>query len=218
MVGLVQAPNLSATQLQQAQTVMTELSALVATVQPAETTPNTSTVSQAPAQPTSSDEGASTDTATDTASASSPANPDNSGTAWAPQMVKVTFSTSTVGATVSIDNLDEATVRVTNLDVSSGTLQWIGFDDSSFQYSASFTDATGKTFNALSCAGLGSEGKATLPMSAPSDPCKRMDANEAVNEIQSGETMTLRYSGDPSGVTYVPGSIVEVDSGADVPF
>jgi hypothetical protein len=77
--------------------------------------------------------------------------------------------------------------------------------------------AQDKTFDVFTCEGLGSLGTANMGSSGIIDPCVRRDARLAKNDLQPGEKMILRYRGNPSTVTYEPGSIVDLQ-GNDVQF
>jgi len=217
-VALLVTPNLSATQ--QAQAVQFANQAVTIASQALQSNPTSTladivTTSTAPAAPTMEvnvvpqDAGGTTDTGTnaitETIQTISPTMP---------KTISVSFESSTQFVTITNDT--GTRVRVVNLDVD-GTLEGFGFSGSQYQYAPSFTDAMEKTFTAFACTGLGSEGMAILPQQGPTDPCRRKDANLARNEIEPGETMTLRYA-DAKKITYQPGSIVEVDTGADVQF
>jgi len=148
----------------------------------------------------------------------------NVGSADAPvatTTISVTFqATSTGDGYVTINNTSDVAVRVTNLDVD-GTLA--GITDGpvygeGFVYAPAVKDASGNEHSVLSCTGVGSDGMVQLPGGGTIDPCRRRDANLAKNELQPGETMVLRYTGQPTAVTYQPGSIIELNSGADVQF
>jgi hypothetical protein len=135
-------------------------------------------------------------------------------------LVAVSFAPSVEGeGLVTVKNNSPITVRIKNLDVD-GTLA--GFTigtqyGQGFVYPQSFTDTQGKSFDVFTCNGLDSIGTANLGSSGMVDPCVRRDANVAKNELQPGETMILRYTGNPTKVTYQTGSIVDLN-GDDVQF
>lgn len=134
--------------------------------------------------------------------------------------ISLSVATSGDDIFVTITNDTGVAVRVKNLNVPDGVLAGVTIGSVYGQgivYAASFTDNVGKSFGVLACDGLGSLGEAVLP-GGNIDPCRRKDANLARNEIQPGERMILRYTGTQEGVTYQPGSIVEVATGADVLF
>lgn len=68
------------------------------------------------------------------------------------------------------------------------------------------------------CIGLKSLGTYPSYGNPATDPCKRMDSNIPRNELQPGETMTLRFDGTFGGLEYATGRIVEVETGKDVQF
>jgi hypothetical protein len=134
--------------------------------------------------------------------------------------ISLTVATSGPDVLVTITNDTGVAVRVKNLNVPDGVLAGVTIGSEYGQgiiYAASFTDNLGKSFGVLACDGLGSLGEAILP-GGKIDPCRRKDANIARNELQPGERMILRYTGTQESVTYQPGSIVEVATGADVLF
>jgi hypothetical protein len=137
-----------------------------------------------------------------------------------PKTIQVIFSANSDEGFVTITNTTGVTVRIKNLDVTSGTLAGISFGKTygdGYVYSGSFADSLGNTFNRFSCNGLGSLGQA-VQYGGSVDPCARKDGSGAINELQAGEMMILRYTGSPSGVTYQTGSIVEAGNGSDVTF
>jgi len=138
------------------------------------------------------------------------------GAVSAPQTISVTFATSIESeGLVTITNTLGETVRLKSLDVD-GTLAGYSYTPG-LVYQQSFKDVTGKTFDTFTCTGLGSLGLANLGSSGMIDPCMRRDAQLPKNELQPGETMTLRYTGNPTGVTYQPGSITDL-AGNEVQF
>ena len=136
------------------------------------------------------------------------------------QTISVTFATSTNSeALVTVKNTLGVAVRIKNLDVD-GTLAGftIGTEyGQGFVYPQSFKDTQGKTFDVFTCEGLGSLGSANMGSSGMIDPCLRRDARLAKNELQPEETMILRYTGNPTEITYQPGSITDLQ-GNDVQF
>jgi len=134
--------------------------------------------------------------------------------------ISVSLASSTEGeALVTVKNTLSVPVRIKNLNVD-GTL--VGFTIGTeygrgIIYPPSFKDTQGQEFNVLACNGLGSLGNANLGSSGMVDPCVRRDANLAKNELQPGETMILRYTDNPTTVTYQVGSITDLE-GKDVQF
>jgi hypothetical protein len=138
-----------------------------------------------------------------------------------PKTISVVFALLGDDGFVTITNDTGVAVRVKNLNVPGGAVAGVTIGQKygeGFVYPESFTDAVGKTFDMFTCNGLRSLGDAVVPGNSNLDPCARRDAQIAKNELQSGETMIVRYTGTPTGVTYQPGSIVEVESGNDVTF
>jgi len=146
--------------------------------------------------------------------------PEEIGTAPAPQSISVTFATSSENeGLVTVKNTLGVPVRIVNLNVD-GTLAGFTIGEmygKGYVYPPSFTDTHGETFNVFTCTGLGSLGMANLGSGGIVDPCVRRDAHLPKNELQPGETMILRYTGNPTKVTYQAGSIVDL-SGNDVQF
>jgi hypothetical protein len=201
--------------LQQAQVILVQASNLAAQVAEVQQTSTvavpeiaaTSTLAQAPVTVP----GTSTDSVGAAPAAPAPV---------VPKMISVSFSVVGQDSFVTITNNIGAAVRVKNLDVGNGTIQGISIGKKygeGYVYAPTFTDNDGNSFDRLSCTGLGSLGKAS-EYGGPVDPCVRKDSSSAINELQPGEVMILRYTGTPTGVTYQAGSIVEVDSGNDVAF
>lgn len=148
--------------------------------------------------------------------------PDELGAATPPAPAAISVSFAQSGDSeglVTVKNTLSIPVRIVDLDVD-GTL--VGFTigtmyGKGFTYPPSFTDSQGEIFNVFTCTGLDSLGVANLGTGKIIDPCARRDANLAKNELQPGETMILRYTGDPTKVTYQEGSIVDLD-GNDIQF
>jgi hypothetical protein len=137
-----------------------------------------------------------------------------------PKTIQVVFSANSDEGFVTITNTTGVTVRIKNLNVASGTLAGITIGKTygeGFVYSPSFTDSEGNRFDRFDCNGLGSLGMA-VGYGGNVDPCVRKDSNAVINELALGETMVLRYTGSPTGVTYAQRSIVEAGDGSDVMF
>jgi hypothetical protein len=136
------------------------------------------------------------------------------------EAISVTFAQSGDSeGLVTVKNTLGVPVRIKSLDVD-GSLAGFTISETYGQglvYQKSFRDATGKEFDVFTCEGLGSQGTANLGSGGMVDPCVRRDAHLAKNELQPNETMILRYTGNPTTVTYQEGSIVDL-SGNDVEF
>lgn len=205
--------------LQQAQGILVQASSLAAQVAALPT----STTEIAATSTTDAGVATGTGTGTGTETTASPvvAPAVSQSTIIMPKTISVSFAVVGDDGFVTITNDTGVAVRVKGLNVPGGTVAGITIGmkyGEGFVYPESFTDATGKTFDFFACNGLGSLGMAVVPGNNNLDPCKRKDEQFAKNELRAGETMIVRYTGTPTGVTYQPGSIVEVDSGNDVTF
>ncbi|HKF48327.1 MAG TPA: hypothetical protein VKB38_13275 [Terracidiphilus sp.] len=118
--------------------------------------------------------------------------------------VPVSFSASgTLGYVTIANTLNEA-IRVKDVEVN-GTFDHL-----------SFSDAPNWTFQAhFNCTGLGSLGYQAVYGNPRLDVCARHDNGQSVNEVAPGETMTIEYSGSPTGITT---ATIETDSGESVTF
>jgi hypothetical protein len=147
------------------------------------------------------------------------------GTTVAPAPTNTATSTPEVPKTVTVKQIDithlqivndtGVAVRIKNIAASS-TLADMNISGSSIWYPRSFKGMDA-TYNIFDCSGLGSLGTYPSYGNANTDPCVRRDENLPRNELQPGETMTLRFY-DPVDITNVTGTIVEVGTGKDVQF